>query len=198
MCECVYSYERARCTFPLKLITITYQSLIFVRCLWYEHNGRCTWCCWCAVFGIIKTMKCIVLLNRSSSFWQREDIFMRSMVGFAEANGNNTTSARAAPDKVISCSSNHSHKTLTSFLFWFRKKISPVDLIQWIKPNIYWNSFSQRIHKHKTIYTYILLTKYVLLFIRSRLIARLLFTRFVCPRSLFFIIIYLHANAVNL
>lgn len=75
LCVCVSVDER--CTFQLKLITITYQSLIFLRC-------RCT----CMRGSVVYAMPCLEALTIemhrlwfgcSSSFWQRKDIFMRSM-----------------------------------------------------------------------------------------------------------------------
>lgn len=120
------------CAFPLKLITITYQSLIFVG--WYITLVHA-----CDVPCLeMETMKCRVSSGCSSSFWQRKDIFMRSTFGFAERSNNQRPtiksvwwSGRASkPMFFTSCSE-------TFFELISLRTTS----------NIYWNSFSQRITK---------------------------------------------------
>lgn len=64
--------------------------------------------------------------------------------------------------------------------FQTEKRISPVDLIQWIKRNIYWNSFSQRIHQKPFTHVHLARTHtqntFYCSFGRPRLIARFLFS----------------------
>lgn len=164
-----------RCAFPLKLITITYQSLIFVRCLLKRTQWTGALCvrAVCMYHNVVdvpyleivwKTMKCIVLLNRSSSFWQRKDIFMRLMVGLGFAEEAERALAQLH-DKMIRTRQQqqpqpqlpHQHSLHFSLVPIASQKknikISPLDLIQWIKLNIYWNSFSQRIHQNH-LHTY--------------------------------------------
>lgn len=159
-----------RCAFPLKLITITYQSLIFVRCLLIRTQWTgvlCTiQCCWCAVFGngmkddeMHRFVKPFIFILTT----QRHFYAIDGRVGFAEEPMAVNTMRARFRDKMI-----RMQRQLTSFHFGSdsertkRKSIFSAALIQWIKLNIYWNSFSQRIH-HQTPFTHVhlALIKYI-------------------------------------